>query len=189
MEDEENLENKNDKEINEVEEKKLQPKEEKNKNKIKIKKYDFKNEGILLIFNKIITEYSFNIKNRKINPKEEEKPKENEKKEEEQKEGEPKPEEKKEEENKPEEKKEEDEENTARLELLKKELENTTFNELLNKKEKNIIVSIIKDYYLYFVTRNEVLERETNDLGSLCNLLEMFCEFQFEFLVLEKIKN
>ena len=124
---------------------------------------DFKNEGILLIFNKIITEYSFNIKNRKINPKEEEKPKENEKKEEEQKEGEPKPEEKKEEENKPEEKKEEDEENTARLELLKKELENTTFNELLNKKEKNIIASIIKDYYLYFVTRNEVLERETND--------------------------
>lgn len=95
MEDEENLENKNDIQINEVEEKKLQPKEEKNKNKIKIKKYDFKNEGILLIFNKIITEYSFNIKNRKINPKEEEKPKENEKKEEEQKEGEPKPEEKK----------------------------------------------------------------------------------------------
>ena len=181
MEDEENLENKNDIKINEAEEKKLQPKEEKNKNKIKIKKYDFKNEGILLIFNKIITEYSFNIKNRKINQKEEEKPKENEKKEEEQKEGEPKPEEKKEEENKPEEKKEEDEENTARLELLKKELENTTFNELLNKKEKNIIASIIKDYYLYFVTRNEVLERETNDLGSLCNLLEMFCEFQFEF--------
>jgi len=52
---------------------------------------------------------------------------------------------------------------------------------LLNKKEKNIIASILKDYYLYYVTRNESLEKETNDLGNLCNLLEMFCEFQFEF--------
>ena len=170
MENEEKLEKENDMGINEIEEKKQQPAKEKNKNKIKNKKYDFKNEGILLIFNKIITEYFFNIKNRKINPKEEGKPEENEKKQEEQKEPEQKPEEKKEEENKPEERKEDDEENNSDLELLKKELENTTFNDLLNKKEKNIIVSIIKDYYFYFVTRNEVLERETD-------------------LLLEKIKN
>ena len=181
MEDEERLQNENDIKINDEVEKKQQPNEEKHKDKMKNKKYGFKNEGILLIFNKIINEYFFNIKNRKINSKEEEKPKENEKKQEEQKEGEPKPEEKKEEENKPEKKKEEDEENNACLELLKKELDNTTFNKLLNKKEKNIIASILKDYYLYYVTRNESLEKETNDLGNLCNLLEMFCEFQFEF--------
>ena len=75
---------------------------------------------------------------------------------------------------------EENEENNS-LALLKKELESTTFNDIKDLKEKNNIISIIKDYYLYFVTRNEVLERETNDLGNLCNLLEMFCEFQFEF--------
>ena len=39
--------------------------------------------------------------------------------------------------------------------LLEKELENTTFNDLIKTyKEKNVIGSVIKDYYYYFVTRN-----------------------------------
>ena len=66
--------------------------------------------------------------------------------------------------------------------LLEKELENTTFNEIIKSHEpNNIISSAIKDYYYYFVTRNESLEREFNDLENLCKLLEMICEFQFEF--------
>ena len=66
--------------------------------------------------------------------------------------------------------------------LLEKELENTTFNEIIKSHEpNNIISSAIKDYYYYFITRNESLEREFNDLENLCKLLEMICEFQFEF--------
>ena len=66
--------------------------------------------------------------------------------------------------------------------LLEKELENTTFNEIIKSQEPNNIISFaIKDYYYYFVTRNESLEREFNDLENLCKLLEMICEFQFEF--------
>ena len=40
---------------------------------------------------------------------------------------------------------------------------------------------MIQDYYLYFITRNESLERETNDLYDLSELLEVICEFQFKF--------
>ena len=46
--------------------------------------------------------------------------------------------------------------------------------------------SVIQDFYLYYITKNESLKREINDLEKLCDLLEMICNFQFE---LNKKKN
>ena len=148
----------------------------------------YMNKGILLIFNKISIEYNFNIKGKEIiKEKKEESNQEESNQEEEKKEEEKKEEEKKEEEKKVEEKQKEIKEeeqiiNKEYLELLEKELDNTTFNDLLKSKEQNnIIEAIIKDYYIYFVTINESLEREKKDLDNLCKLLEMICDFQFEF--------
>ena len=50
------------------------------------------------------------------------------------------------------------------------------FEELDERKKWNL-----QEGKNYFVTRNESLEREFNDLENLCKLLEMICEFQFEF--------
>ena len=116
----------------------------------------FRNKSILLIFNKLSDEYDFNIKSLKVEKK-------------------PKIEEKI-----------LNEEykfiDSEKITLLIKELEKSSFNDLLKEDESNrIIESIIKDYYIYFLTRNESLERETNDLNNLSQLLEMFCEFQFNF--------
>ena len=181
---------------------------------------NFQNKYILLIFNKISNEYTFNIKRKKkiLNTKKKEKKKIEEKKEEkndqnnnaieepkpeepkeEKKEEPPKEEEKKEEppkeeqnkieeknEIKEEEKKEDKDEENPIVNLLEKELDNTNFNDLIEA-QNNIIGTILKDYYLYFVTRNETLERETDDLENLCRLLEIICEFQFEFNKKDKL--
>ena len=181
---------------------------------------NFQNKYILLIFNKISNEYTFNIKRKKkilITKKEEEKKIEEKKEEkndqnnnaieepkpeepkEEKKEEPPKEEEKKEEppkeeqnkikeknEIKEEEKKEDKDEENPIVNLLEKELDNTNFNDLIEA-QNNIIGTILKDYYLYFVTRNETLERETDDLENLCRLLEIICEFQFEFNKKDKL--
>ena len=167
---------------------------------------NFQNKYILLIFNKISNEYTFNIKRKKkilITKKEEEKkeekndqnnnaieePKPEEPKEEPPKEEQNKIEEKneiKEEEKNEEEKKEDKDEKNPIVNLLEKELDNTNFNDLIEA-QNNIIGTILKDYYLYFVTRNETLERETDDLENLCRLLEIICEFQFEFNKKDKL--
>ena len=118
-------------------------KKEDNKGK---NKYNFKNRGILLIFNKLVNRYDYSI-NTEVNNKGEENiliPK--------------------------------------NLSILEKEIEKTTFNDIIKGQNPNdAMASIIQDYYLYFITRNESLERETNDLEDLCKLLEMICEFQFNF--------
>ena len=160
------------------------------------KKANYENNGILLIFNKLSIEYNFNIKEKIKQEKtiEEEKAQKNEQNNIEIKE-ETKEEEKKEEPNeaKIEEIKKEEVKNEIKEEknnfineeclyYLEKELENTTFNELLKAQAPyNVFYSIIKDYYFYFVTRDKSLTREINDLDNLCKLLEMICEFQFEF--------
>ena len=143
------------------------------KDNIKDQKNNYKNKGIILIFNKILAEYNFNIKYKKF----------------------PKKEEKKEEEIKEENKNIQNEINNnkiiveeknkgiikeEKLKLLEKELENSTFNDLIKSfAQNNVISSIIKDYFLFFVARNESLAGE--DLENLCKILEMICEFQFEF--------
>ena len=113
-----------------------------------------------------------------------EEPKQEEPKQEEPKEEVPKQEEPKQEEPKQEEPKQEEVKKILNplVNLLEKELDNKTFNNLIEvQPQNNIIGAIMKDYYLYFITRNESLERETNDLDNLCKLLEIICEFQFEF--------
>ena len=155
-------------------------------------KYDYKNKGILLIFNKLLIEYYF-IKKVKINNKQDNNIEKKEEKEE--KEAKEAKEEIKNEQaqvpNLLEIQKEDGKKqkiinkynfiNENILLLLSKELEKSTFNVLLNSKKENNIELIIKDYYLYYITRNETFEREINDLDNLCNLLEMICELQFEF--------
>ena len=81
---------------------------------------------------------------------------------------------------------EKEEENfEEKLSLLNNELSESTFDKILlnsNIEDDNDkIKSIIQDYYLFFITRNESLKRELNDLQKLCNILEMICNFQFEF--------
>ena len=81
---------------------------------------------------------------------------------------------------------EKEEENfEEKLSLLNSELSESTFNKILihsNIEDDNgKIKSIIQDYYLFFITRNESLKRELNDLQKLCNILEMICNFQFVF--------
>lgn len=72
-----------------------------------------------------------------------------------------------------------------KLSLLNKELSESTFDKILlnsNIEDDNDkIKSIIQDYYLFFITRNESLKRELNDLQKLCKIVEMVCNFQFEF--------
>ena len=95
-----------------------------------------------------------------------------------------KPEEAKSEEAKKEEDKKEEDKSIQNqlINLLEKELNNTTFNNLIESQpQNNLIGAIIKDYYLYFITRNESFEREINDLDNLSKLLEVICEFQYEF--------
>ena len=58
-----------------------------------------------------------------------------------------------------------------KLSLLNKELSESTFDKILlnsNIEDDNDkIKSIIQDYYLFFITRNESLKRELNDLQKL----------------------
>ena len=129
----------------------IKEEQKENKNKYENNKYDYKNKGILLIFNKLVIRYNYCIKKETNNKLEENilKP--------------------------------------ENLSVLREEIEKTTFDEIIKEQNPNdAISSIIKDYYLYFITRNESLERETNDLGNICKLLEMICEFQFNF---KKKKN
>ena len=140
---------------------------------------DYNNKGILLIFNNLSNEYNLYIKHIK---RKEDKNKKNENK------NEKIIEEEKIEEGslisliKNDNKNQYNYINLEEILLLAKNLEKSSFSELLkNKKPNNIIRSMIQDYYLYFITRNESLERETNDLYDLSELLEVICEFQFKF--------
>ena len=58
-----------------------------------------------------------------------------------------------------------------KLSLLNKELSESTFDKILlnsnNEDDNDKIKSIIQDYYLFFITRNESLKLELNDLQKL----------------------
>ena len=131
------------------------------KDKIKIKAIpkkiiEYKNEGITLIFNKLITEYNLYI-NGILNTLNEKEIDINEK-----------------------------------LSLLNDELSKSTFDKILSNSledEKDAMKSVIQDYYLYYITKNESLKREINDLEKLCELLEMICNFQFEINMKKDIKK
>ena len=49
--------------------------------------------------------------------------------------------------------------------------------------------SVIQDFYLYYITKNESIKRKINDLEKLCDLLEMICNFQFGLNKKKKYKE
>ena len=57
------------------------------------------------------------------------------------------------------------------IDKLEKQLSKTTFKEKLKDNSMNMI---IKDYYLYFVTRNNHLENRTKDLSNLTKILKKY---------------
>ena len=67
--------------------------------------------------------------------------------------------------------------------LLSEELSKSTLDDILAnstlEEENDRFISIIQDYYLYYITRNETLKRQLNDLENLCNIFKMLCNFQF----------
>ena len=70
-----------------------------------------------------------------------------------------------------------------KLSFLDEELSNSTFDDILLlskfEDEKSKMNSIIQDYYLYFVSKNEKTKKDLNVLENLRNILEMICNFQF----------
>ena len=80
-----------------------------------------------------------------------------------------------------------------KLVLLNKELSKSTFDDILSKLNledvNDIMKSIIKDYYLYYILKNETLKREINDWEKLCDLFEMICNFQFELNLKKEINK
>ena len=80
-----------------------------------------------------------------------------------------------------------------KLVLLNKELSKSTFDDILSKLNledvNDIMKSVVKDYYLYYILKNETLKREINDWEKLCDLLEMICNFQFELNLKKEINK
>ena len=80
-----------------------------------------------------------------------------------------------------------------KLVLLNKELSKSTFDDILSKLNledvNDIMKSVVKDYYLYYILKNETLKREINDWEKLCDLFEMICNFQFELNLKEEINK
>jgi hypothetical protein len=61
---------------------------------------------------------------------------------------------------------------------LEIQLNKTTFNIKLKDYSIN---SIINDYYLYFITRNNSLESRTKDLSKLIKIFEEICNMKFNY--------
>ena len=74
-------------------------------------------------------------------------------------------------------------EKNEKLSLLDEELSQSTFDKILSNskfEDENVkMKSIIQDYYLYYVSKNEKTKRDLNVLENLRNILEMICNFQF----------